>query len=140
MTTASFSVGLSMALGLGLLIGTACARRNGEGQSHPEMGWRTFVCLSISGAAAVAAGGEILVGVTALGVVVLAALFHLRTLKKKRDITTAAALVVAPLLGALALRDAAVAAWLGIIVAALLHLVVARRLRPDASNVHTKIR
>jgi uncharacterized membrane protein (DUF4010 family) len=104
------------------------------------VGRRTFICLSISGAAAVAAGGEILAGVTALGVVVLAALFQLRTLKKMHDITTAAAIVVTPPLGALALRDAAVAAWLGIIVAALLHLAVARRLRPDASNVYTKIR
>lgn len=114
-------VGLAVALGLGLLIGADRERRKGGGPSRAAAGLRTFAIVSLSGAAAIAVGGEILLGVVTAGVIVLAAVSYWRGDKKDPGITTEATLVLTALLGALAMREPLLAAGLGVLVAGLLH-------------------
>lgn len=114
-------VGLAVALGLGLLIGADRERRKGEGTSRAAAGLRTFAIVSLSGATAFAAGGEILLATVTAGVVVLAALSYWRSASDDPGITTEATLVLTALLGGLAMREPILAAGLGVLIAGLLH-------------------
>ena len=114
-------VGLAVALGLGLLIGADRERRKGEGTSRAAAGVRTFAIVSLSGATAFAAGGEMLLATVTAGVIALAALSYWRSRDDDPGITTEATLVLTTLLGALAMREPALAAGMGVLVAGLLH-------------------
>ena len=114
-------VGLAVALGLGLLIGADRERRKGEGTSRAAAGLRTFAIVALSGATAFAAGGELLLAIVTAGVIALAALSYWRSRGEDPGITTEATLVLTVLLGALAMREPAIAGGLGVLVAGLLH-------------------
>jgi uncharacterized membrane protein (DUF4010 family) len=114
-------VGLAVALGIGLLIGVDRERRKGDGPSRGAAGLRTFAIVALSGAAAFAVGGELMVGIVTAGVIVLAALSYWRSSDEDPGITTEATLVLTALLGALAMREPLLAAGLGVLVAGLLH-------------------
>lgn len=112
---------LAVALGIGLLIGIDRERKKGDGPSREAGGLRTFTLASLAGAAGMAAGGEFLLGAVTLGVVALAGLGYWRARDDDPGLTTEVALVLATLLGGLAIREPAVAAGLGVVVAVLLN-------------------
>lgn len=114
-------VGLSVALGVGLLIGVERERRKGEGPSRAAAGVRTFAVTSIVGAVGFAVGGAILLAVVTGGVIVLAGLSYWRTRGDDPGITTETALVMTALLGGLAVREPMLAAGLGVLMGGLLY-------------------
>jgi len=111
---------LMIALGIGLLIGAERERRKGQGPSRSAAGIRTFAVVSLLGAVSIMLGGEILLAVSAFGVVVLSAIAYFRRLEKDPGLTTEAALLLTLLLGGLVMRDPALAAGLAVAVAVLL--------------------
>ena len=113
-------LGFLVALGVGLLIGIDRERQKGDGPSREAAGLRTFTVASLSGAVAMAAGGELLLAAVALGAVALAGLAYWRDRNTDPGLTTEAALVLTTLLGGLAIREPAVAAGVGVVVAVLL--------------------
>ncbi len=114
-------IGLSVALGIGLLIGLERERRKGEGPTRAAAGLRTFAVAALAGAVGVAAGGVLLLAVVTGGVIVLAALSYWRTRDEDPGITTEAALVLTTVLGALALSQPMLAAGLGVLMTGLLY-------------------
>ncbi|MBM3650194.1 MAG: MgtC/SapB family protein [Alphaproteobacteria bacterium] len=113
-------IGFLVALGVGLLVGIDRERRKGEGPTRRSAGLRTFTVVSLLGAVAMTVGGELLLAVAGLGVVVFAGLSYWRARGDDPGLTTETALVLTTLLGGLAMREPAIAAGLGVIVAALL--------------------
>jgi uncharacterized membrane protein (DUF4010 family) len=114
-------VNLMVALGAGLLIGAERERRKQE-KAVPSLGGiRTFTLASLAGALAFALGGVGLLAVTVAAVTLLAGVSYWR-LGGEDDpgLTTEIALVLVVLIGALAMRDAFVAAALSVAVAFLL--------------------
>lgn len=111
-------IGLAVALGVGLLIGVERERSKGVGPSRGPAGVRTFAIVALAGALAMIVGGETLLGVVTLGVIGLAALAYWRT--PDPGLTTEMALVVACLLGGLAMRAPVLAGGAGAAVAILL--------------------
>jgi len=75
---------------------------------------------SLSGAAATAVGGGLLLGAAALAIAALAGLAYWRVRDADPGITTATALVLTTLLGGLAISEPSFAAGLGVVVAVLL--------------------
>jgi uncharacterized membrane protein (DUF4010 family) len=120
-TVGPLLIGLAVALGVGLLIGADRERRKGEGPTRAAAGLRTFTVASLSGAAALSVGGQIVLAATVLGVIAMATASYLRTRDEDPGITTESALVLTTLLGALAMREPVIAAGLGVLVAGLLH-------------------
>src|SRR5882672_10946017 len=59
-------LGFVVALGVGLLIGIDRERNKGDGPTRQAAGLRTFALASLSGAVAIAAGGELLLAAAAL--------------------------------------------------------------------------
>jgi uncharacterized membrane protein (DUF4010 family) len=114
-------LGFLVALGIGLLIGIDRERKKGDGPSREAAGLRTFALASLAGAIAMAVGGELLLGVAALGVVALTGLAYWRARDDDPGLTTEVALVLTTLLGGFAIREPAIAAGLGVVVAALLN-------------------
>jgi uncharacterized membrane protein (DUF4010 family) len=113
-------LGFLVALGIGLLIGIDRERKKGEGPTRGAAGIRTFTLASLCGATAIAVGGELLSAAVIFGVVAFAGLSYWHARETDPGLTTEAALVVTTLLGALAIREPAIAAGLGVVVAALL--------------------
>lgn len=119
MATIDLIKGLAVALGIGLLIGVDRERRKGTGPGRAAAGVRTFALVSLSGAVAAILGP---VGIAVAGAFTgLAALSGYRA-SRARDpgLTTEFAMLVAFLLGVLAMREAVLAAGLGVAVAVLL--------------------
>jgi uncharacterized membrane protein (DUF4010 family) len=115
-------IGLSLlvALGIGLLLGIERERRQRRARERGPAGVRTFALVGLLGGLSYRVGG---IGVTAvaLGVVgVIAAAGYARTSKTDPGMTTEVALLADFLLGALAQRDAGLAAGLGVGIAILL--------------------
>jgi uncharacterized membrane protein (DUF4010 family) len=113
-------VGFAIALGIGLLIGADRERRKGEGPVPAAAGIRTFTIVALAGAAGHEIGEVPLVAVV-LGVAALAALSYWRSGAEDPGLTTEMALLLTTLLGALAMVHPALAAAIGVVVAALLH-------------------
>lgn len=113
-------LGLSVALGIGLLIGAERERRKGRGPTRDAAGIRTFSVVALLGAVALLLGGTaVLVAVTlVVGALTLAA--YLQTREHDPGMTTEVALLLTCLLGGLAMRNAALAAGVGAALAALL--------------------
>ncbi|WP_018912940.1 DUF4010 domain-containing protein [Thiomonas sp. FB-6] len=105
------------ALGAGLLIGVERER------SHPDeqasAGLRSFALAALAGAAAASLGAAALVAVV-LAVAALAVAGYLRSRDNDPGITTEIALLLCVLLGALAMRQAALSSALAVLVAVLL--------------------
>jgi uncharacterized membrane protein (DUF4010 family) len=118
-------IGFLVALGVGLLIGIDRERHKGDGLKgdgptrHPA-GLRTFTLSALLGAVAVAVGNEVVLSAVVLGIVAFAGLSYWRARDSDPGLTTETALVLTTLLGGLAMREPAVAAGLGVVVAALL--------------------
>lgn len=110
---------LAIALGIGLLIGIERERRKGEGPARSIAGIRTFAVAALLGAVSVMLGDEILLAVAVCGVMLLAAIGYYRS-PEDPGLTTEIALLLTVLLGALAMRQPALAAGLGAGVAILL--------------------
>lgn len=125
MTNLAFDLGplvlkLTVALGIGLLIGVERERRKGQGPSRAPAGIRTFSVTSLAGAISLMAGGEILFAVTTGGVIALTGLAYWRAREDDPGLTTEIALVVTVLLGGLSARQPALAAGVAVAVAILL--------------------
>ena len=112
-------IGVATALGLGRLIGVERERRRMEDKLPAAAGVRTFTLVALAGALAKMLGG---VGIAvAGGFVALAALASYRaSLSKDPGLTTEVALLVAFLLGVLAMEHAMLASGLGVVVAMVL--------------------
>ena len=113
--------GLSVALGLGLLIGAERERRKGDGPSRAAAGLRSFAIASVAGAVAASVGGEVLVATVTAAVAALATVAYRQAREEDPGLTTELALVLTALLGAFAMREPTTAMGLGVLVAGLLH-------------------
>jgi uncharacterized membrane protein (DUF4010 family) len=111
---------LAIALGIGLLIGAERERRKGTGPLRGAAGVRTFALAALAGGVSLLVGGEVLLVVTALVAAAFSVISYQRTSSRDPGLTSEMALVVAVLLGALAIRLPALAAGLGVITAILL--------------------
>lgn len=113
-------LGLSVALGIGLLVGAERERRKGSGPTRGAAGIRTFALVSLSGAVAMLLGGALLLAVAALAVGALAVAAYRRSRQNDPGMTTEVALLLTCLLGGLAMRNAVLAAGVAAALAALL--------------------
>ncbi len=114
---------LAVALGLGLMLGVERERRMARQRARGAAGVRTFALVALLGALSLRAGGTAMLAVAGAFVGLVAVVGYLRSRDEDVGITTEIALMVAFLLGALAQRDAALAAAAGVAVA----LVLAHR-------------
>ncbi len=108
---------LAVALGIGLLIGLERERSKGDGPTRRPAGIRTFALASLLGAVATHLGGTVLLAVGLAGVIALTALSYLRSHDTDHGLTTEIGLLIAPLLGALAMAEPLLAAGLAAAVA-----------------------
>lgn len=111
---------LGVALGIGLLIGAERERRKGEGPRRSPAGIRTFAITAVLGAVSLELGGAILLAVMVAALASLAVLAYLRTYQQDPGMTTEASLLLTLLLGALAMREPALASAVAVVVAILL--------------------
>ena len=118
MTSPVLALGVS--LGIGMLLGVERERRKGDGAKRAPAGIRTFALVGLLGGVSWRVGGAVTAAV-ALGFVGLAAVVgYIRSRDADPGLTTEVALVVDFLLGALAQRELALAAGLGVATAILL--------------------
>jgi uncharacterized membrane protein (DUF4010 family) len=118
--TETLAVRLAISLGIGLLIGAERERRKGVGAGRGPAGIRTFALVALAGGLSLAFGGEVVLAVSTLVVGALAAIAYGRSRSRDPGLTTEIALVTTFLLGALAVRQPALAAGLAVAVAILL--------------------
>lgn len=129
-------LGLSVALGIGLLIGAERERRKGSGPERSAAGIRTFAIASLLGAVGMLLGGSPVLAVVALIVGGLAILGYQRSKKNDPGMTTEVALVLTCLLGGLSMREPLLAAGMGTALAVL--LAAKNRLHYFVSSVLTE--
>jgi uncharacterized membrane protein (DUF4010 family) len=132
--------GLAVALGIGLMLGVERERRmSATGQRGPA-GIRTFALVALLGGLALRVGGVAVLVVAGTFVGLSAIAGYLRSGDSDVGMTTEIALFVAFLLGALAQRDATLAAGAGVAVALVLayrdrlHRIVSKTL--SETEVH----
>jgi uncharacterized membrane protein (DUF4010 family) len=113
-------VNLAIALGIGLLIGAERERRKGTGPSRSPAGIRTFAAASLAGAVSVLAGGQVLFGIITAGTILLTSVAYFRSHSSDPGLTSEIVLVLAVLLGGLAMQKASLAAGLAVVVTGLL--------------------
>lgn len=118
--TAAEVSGLAAALGVGLLIGIERERRKGQGTMRSAAGVRTHALLGLAGALSVLVDTRLLV-VTGLLVAGLVVVSYARSGSDDPGVTGEVAMVVTFMLGALAMRNPALASGIGVVVAVLLH-------------------
>ncbi|MGE0425570.1 MAG: MgtC/SapB family protein [Reyranellaceae bacterium] len=108
------------ALAIGLLVGAERERRKGDGPERAAAGIRTFAIASLSGAVAFELGGVALLITICVAMFGFAALAYLRSSHEDPGLTTEIALVAMPPLGALMLREPAVAGAIAVVMTVLL--------------------
>ena len=113
-------LGLSVALGVGLLIGAEREQRKQTGPNRAASGIRTFCVVALVGAVSVMFGGTLVIAVTAFVVGAGALLAYQETREQDPGLTTEFALLLTCLLGGLAMLSPLVAAGLGTVLASLL--------------------
>jgi uncharacterized membrane protein (DUF4010 family) len=111
---------LGISLGIGLLIGAERERRKGEGPGRAPAGIRTFAVVSLLGGVCLALESEAALVASALVVGALAALGYRQSSKPDPGLTSEMTLLTTLLLGALAIRQPALAAGIAVTVAILL--------------------
>lgn len=111
---------MGVALAIGLLIGAERERRKGQGPQRAPAGIRTFAITCVLGAVSLELGGGILLAVATAALASLIAISYARTRQQDPGLTTEAALILTLLLGALALRQPALASALAVVVVILL--------------------
>jgi uncharacterized membrane protein (DUF4010 family) len=110
----------AVAIGIGLLIGAERERRKGEGPTRSPAGVRTFTITALAGAISITLGGELLLTITASGVILLACIAYWRGQDDDPGLTTEIALILTMLIGGLSMRQPPLAAGLAVAVTALL--------------------
>lgn len=118
--TGTIALRLATALGIGLLIGAERERRKGIGATRSPAGIRTFAITCLLGGVSLELGGEVLLAVATLAIAALVATAYVRTSAKDPGLTTETALLLTLLLGALAMREPALASGLAVTLAILL--------------------
>lgn len=113
-------VGLSIALGVGLLVGAERERRKGTGPTRSAAGIRTFALTALAGAAATLLGGGLLMAVVAAVVGGFALLSYRRAKSEDPGTTSEIALVLTCLCGGICVIDPLLGASVGTALAALL--------------------
>ena len=98
-------INFTVALAIGLLIGVERERTKGEGPLRRAAGIRTFALASLLGAVAMHVGGVPVLALALAATLLLTALSYLRGSREDPGLTTEIALVLTPLLGALAMAD-----------------------------------
>jgi len=111
---------LTVALGIGLLIGAERERRKGEGPTRSPAGIRTFTVASLTGAISVIVGGQTLLAIATAGVILLTAAAYWRGHEADPGLTTEIALIGTTLLGGLSMQKPALAAGVAVTIAILL--------------------
>jgi uncharacterized membrane protein (DUF4010 family) len=110
---------LAVALGIGLLIGAERERSKGTGPDRLSAGIRTFTIASLLGAISTAFNFWLLV-ISMFCVMIFTAIAYFNRQDQDPGLTTEIALIFTVLLGGLAIRNAALAAALGVVIAILL--------------------
>lgn len=113
-------VRLAAAIGIGMLIGAERERRKGTGRGRGAAGVRTFTLAALAGALTNFLNSEALLVVIAAGAIAFSALAYHRSSKEDPGLTSEFALVVAVLLGAMAMQAPLPAAGLGVVTTVLL--------------------
>ncbi len=116
----SVVVRIVVALGIGLLIGLERERRKGEGSDRAPAGLRTFAATSLAGAISFITGGALLLALVTGGIIVLTAIAYIRSCSDDPGLTSEVALVLAVLLGGLAMQQPALAAGVAVALTVLL--------------------
>lgn len=133
--------GWMVALGLGLLIGLERERHKGVGPDREAAGVRSFSIASLGGALSMSLATALEAPAVLVAASLVAGAFALsayrRTQGKDPGLTTELSLFVTFLLGAMALRDAALSAGVGVVVALL--LASRKRLQRLATEVITEV-
>lgn len=111
---------LSVALGIGLLVGAERERRKGHGPWRRSAGIRTFATVSLCGFVAQSVGSWALLSAALLTVGALAFASYQQSRRHDPGMTSEVAMVLTFLLGAMAVHNAALAAVIGIVLTALL--------------------
>jgi uncharacterized membrane protein (DUF4010 family) len=119
-TTESTILGFAAALGGGLLIGIERERRKGAGPRRAPAGVRSFALAALAGAGATALAQPLLIAIGALLISALAVVAYWRRRTHDPGVTTALALLVTYLLGALAIEHPIFAAGGSVVVTTLL--------------------
>lgn len=109
-----------VALGIGLMVGIERERAKGGGPGRGPAGVRTFALAALFGALAMGLGGPLLVGVVVVILAGFAALAYSRSSADDPGLTTEVALLLVPLLGALAQSDMRLAGGIAVVVTILL--------------------
>jgi uncharacterized membrane protein (DUF4010 family) len=109
-----------VALGIGFLVGAERERRKDTGSARNAAGIRTFAVVALIGAVSFMLGSGMVLAVAALLVGAGALVAYQRTREQDPGMTTEFALLLTCLLGGLAIRDAALAAGVGVVLALLL--------------------
>lgn len=112
-------MGLATALGLGLLVGLVRERASQGADTNTVAGLRTHALLALVGAVGITLGSAVLAVVLA-GVALVTALSYRRSSVADAGMTGEVTLLLTPLLGALAMQTAPLAAALGVVIAGLL--------------------
>lgn len=113
-------IGISIALGIGLLIGAERERRKDNSPTRSAAGIRTFTVVCLMGAVAWSLGGAALLSLAVLVVTAGAVVAYQKSHSQDPGLTTEFALVLTCLLGAMAMDNGALAAGLGVALALLL--------------------
>lgn len=111
---------LSVALGIGLLVGAERERRKGEGPLRRSAGIRTFATASLCGFAAQTVGSGVLLAAALLVIGALAWASYQQSRQHDPGMTSEIAILLTFLLGAMSVGNAALAAVVGIVLTALL--------------------
>ncbi|MBP8296738.1 MAG: MgtC/SapB family protein, partial [Burkholderiales bacterium] len=111
---------MAVALGIGLLVGAERERRKREGPMREPAGVRTFAVASLLGAVGMALGGALVTAALALGVAILLGAAYWRNADEDPGLTTETAVLLTLVLGALAMREPALAGGLAVALAVLL--------------------
>jgi uncharacterized membrane protein (DUF4010 family) len=113
-------LGITLALGIGLLIGAERERRKGKGAARHAAGIRTFSIAALLGATSTLMGGVTLLAIALLMTGALAVVAYLRSKEQDPGMTTEIALLLTCLLGGLAIHDKVLAAGIGVALTILL--------------------
>jgi uncharacterized membrane protein (DUF4010 family) len=113
-------ISLSVALGVGLLIGVERERRKGEGPERAAAGIRTFAITALIGALAMLTDSMLVVGIAGAGLVALITVSYLHSGNRDPGLTTEVALLATFVVGVFAVSRPLLAAGVGAAIALLL--------------------
>lgn len=113
-------ISLAAALGIGLMVGIERERHRHRDNRQRLTGIRTFAIAALLGNCALIVGGNLLLAVTLLGLVILLALSYWFAAHDDPGLTTEVALLLVFILGAMALKHASTAVAIAVVLTLLL--------------------